>query len=99
MKDIADRRDKLTSKTGYATTMPVSDQIIFVMKSGTYRNIPLSEIDLLKAAQREGITAEEIQYQFDAIFDAGDNVYKHFILRHRGQELCFSSRSELRMSG
>ena len=87
VKEIADRWDELTSETDYPTAMRIADEIIVAMKSGTYRGIPLSEVSLLQAAQREGMTTEEIQYQFDATFDVGDNVNTRVNLEHLGQEL------------
>lgn len=87
VKEIAERWDELVSETDYATAMQIADEIIVSMKSGSYRGIPYSEISLLQAAQREGLTTEEIQYQLDATFDVGDNVNTRVSLEHLGQEM------------
>lgn len=87
VKEIADRWDELTSQTDYPTAMRIADEIIAAMKDGNYRGIRYSEVSLLQAAQREGMTAEEIQFQLDATFDVGDNINTRVSLEHLGQEL------------
>lgn len=85
VKEIAERWDELSSEQNYTKAMEIADEIITNMKGGTYDGIPYSEISLLQAATKEGLTQEEIQLFFHTDFGVAENVATRMSLENLGQ--------------
>lgn len=87
IREIAERWDELNSAPNYKTAMRIADEIIYSMKTGSYRGTPYTEVSLLQVAVKEGLTDEEIAFFFEANADIGGNANLRQNLDHQGAVL------------
>lgn len=85
VKEIADRWDELMAEKSYSLAMRIADEINAAMRNGSYHGIPYSEISLLQAAKKEGLTTEELALFYDTDWDVGENYFVKMSILHLGQ--------------
>lgn len=85
VKEIGARWDELVSATEYEKAMQIADEIITSMRGGKYRGIPYSDVSLLQASVREGLTQEELQLFLKTNWNIAENAVTRSSLENLGQ--------------